>query len=105
MIRHKVVCLIGSTRYFKEMAQVAHDLSLGGSIVLRPHVVKSQVFPRAPLSPEDRTRLDHIRYEEVELADEVYVLNIDGYMGESTSRQLAYARSLGKPEVWHEPIT
>ena len=31
------------------------------------------------------------------MADEVYVVDPGGYVGESTRREIAYAESLGKP--------
>jgi len=36
----------------------------------------------------------HLR--KIDLADEVYILNVGGYIGESTARELAYARDHGK---------
>ena len=38
-----------------------------------------------------------VRDRKIDLADEVLILNVNGYIGESTARELAYARSLGKP--------
>jgi hypothetical protein len=47
-----------------------------------------------------KSLLDELHLEKVKLADEILVLNCDDYVGESTSRELAYARSLGKRVRW-----
>ncbi len=46
--------------------------------------------------------LDELHLRKIDLADEVLVLNRDGYVGDSTRREIAYARSLGKTLRWLE---
>ena len=41
--------------------------------------------------------LDEMHLAKIDMADEIFVVNPSGYVGESTSREIAYARSQGKP--------
>lgn len=40
--------------------------------------------------------LDALHLRKIDLADEVLVLDVDGYIGQSTSREIAYAQRNGK---------
>jgi hypothetical protein len=48
------------------------------------------------LGPEVVAALDELHFRKIDLADEVMILNVDGYIGESTRNELEYARSIGK---------
>ncbi len=43
-----------------------------------------------------KTLLDELHRHKIDLADEVLILNVGGYIGESTAGELAYARRQGK---------
>ena len=48
--------------------------------------------------------LDELHLRKIDLADEVYVQNVGGYIGDSTANEIAYATSKGKPIRYLEPI-
>jgi len=50
-----------------------------------------------------KAKLDVLHLRKIDLADYIYVLNVDQYIGESTAREMAYARSTGKPIRFLEP--
>lgn len=52
---------------------------------------------------EQKARLDELHLRKIDLADEVLVLNVDGYIGPSTARELEYARAAGKIVRFLEP--
>lgn len=62
-------------------------------------------FGNLPRDEYDRVKsmLDELHLRKIDIADEVLILNVDGYIGESTARELAYARSLGKQVSFWEP--
>ena len=96
------VCLIGSTRFSQAYQNANLRETLDGKIVLTIGCdTKSDHVLR--LGPIDKTRLDILHLFKIELADEVLVLNVGGYIGESTLREIEYARMLGKPLRWLEP--
>lgn len=94
--RPEVVCLCGSMRFATEMAAANRDLTLAGLIVLVPS-------PFAPATDEERTALGDLHLRRIDLADRVLVVNPGGYVGESTTREIAYARATGKPVSFTAP--
>jgi hypothetical protein len=99
--RPTIVCLCGSTRFKETFYQQNLRETLAGRIVLSIGCASSsdaELF--GGMSPEEweatKTSLDRLHLAKVELADEVLILDVNGYIGESTARELAYAQSLGK---------
>lgn len=98
----EVVVLCGSTRFIDAFREWNLELTLGGKIVLSIGCdTKSDDALR--LKPEDKDKLDELHLRKIDLADRVLVLNVDGYVGESTRREIAYAERLGKPIYYLEP--
>jgi len=89
------VCLIGSARYHDMFREVEFREAVNGKIVLSP------VFCRA--ARDERGKLNALHMRKIAFADEVLVINVGGYIGEDTSRELAYARSLDKVISFLEP--
>lgn len=98
--RPKVVCFLGSTK-FKE-----HELGLAQRETLRGHIVLMHGFyhhvDRVPISDRQKADLDRLMLNKIDLADEVFVINVNGYVGESTKRAIEYARDKDKPVRWLE---
>jgi DNA-binding GntR family transcriptional regulator len=102
-MRPKVVCICGSTRFAASMNIEAERLTLAGMIVVRPEVIaynreRDQQF----VEPEVKARLDVLHLRKIDLADEVVVVTEDHYIGESTAREIAYARANGKAVAFVE---
>ena len=103
--RPEVVCICGSTRFADEMNRANRDLTFAGAIVVAPGV-----FARADdrgggerITLEQKAALDSLHLRKIDLADRVLVVNPGGYVGESTSREIAYARATGKPVSFTHP--
>ena len=47
--------------------------------------------------------MDELHLRKIDLADYIFVANKDGYIGDSTRREIAYARGLGKKVLFLEP--
>jgi len=97
----KIVCLCGSTRFSEAFQKANLDETLAGNIVLSIGCdmrTDKEVFEH--LSEEElkkiKTKLDELHKQKIDLADEVSILNVGGYIGESTRSELNYARSKGK---------
>lgn len=95
--RPEIVCICGSLRFADEMRAANRDLTLGGAIVLAPSEADG------PLTEEQRMALGVLHLRRIDLADRVLVVNPGGYVGESTTREVAYARSRGKPVSFTDP--
>lgn len=109
MPKPTIVCLCGSTRFKDAFAAENERLTLEGRIVLSvgsfsrstPEEASRGIF--AGCTVEQKRALDELHLRKIDLADEVLVLNVGGYVGESTRREIAYARSKGKPVAFLEP--
>lgn len=96
-----VVCLCGSTRFYEAFRSANLRETLAGNIVLSIGCdFKSD--DALGLVEADKARLDALHLEKIKMADEVLILNVGGYLGESTSRELAYALEVGKRVRWLE---
>ena len=96
MIRaHKQITLCGSTRFKRAFiewnARLTQDESaLIYSVALHGHA--RQTFP----APDLKRRLDAIHFAKIDASDEIFVLDVGGYIGESTRNEINHAVKLGK---------
>lgn len=95
-----IVCLCGSGRFAEDFAHANAEHTLRGNIVLAPGV-----FGKAALSPAQARALDALHFEKIRMSTFVHVLNIDGYIGESTANEIRFALAHGKPLVFHDPTS
>lgn len=104
--RPEIVCICGSTRFADEMSAANRDLTFAGVIVVAPGVLQRAEDREAgaSISDEQKTALDALHLRKIDLADRVLVVNPGGYVGESTSREIAYARATGKPISFTDPV-
>ena len=104
----KIVCLCGSTRFMDTFFEAGWRETLAGKIVLSIGVCKHADADGAHgvemLGPDVVQRLDDLHLRKIDLADEVLILNVDGYIGHSTGNELAYALASGKPVRTLEPM-
>ena len=99
-----IVCLCGSTRFMDAFHEAGWQLTLDGYIVLTVGVCKhAEDHGGEALGDEVAARLDELHLRKIDLADWVLVLNIDGYVGESTRREIDYAVAQGKRVTYLEP--
>ena len=89
-----IITICGSTRFKKEIEKVARDLTLQDHIVLAPcifHHVEDE-----ELLPEDKIRLDNLHREKINMSDAIFVVNVNGYIGESTYGEIDWATRMKK---------
>ena len=106
--RHKIVCLCGSTRFFTDFMQANYEETMAGNIVLSvgfyPHSSIEAHGQTIGITSEQKIELDELHKRKIDLADEIYVLNIGGYIGESTKSEIEYAKKYGKPIRYKEAL-
>jgi hypothetical protein len=101
----RIVCLCGSTRFMEAFQRVNLEQTLAGRIVLSVGCnTKSDadLTQAGELTEELKRKLDNLHLRKIDLADEILVLNVGGYIGESTRREIEYARATGKTIGWLE---
>ncbi len=91
-----IVCLCGSTRFSEAFQKAQLEETLAGKIVLTIGCnmkTDKDIFDR--INKEDliiiKQKLDELHKRKIDLADEVLILNVNGYIGESTRSELEYA--------------
>jgi hypothetical protein len=80
-----------------EMRAANRDLTFAGAIVVAPS--EADESP----TPEQKALLDTLHLRKIDLADRVLIVNPGGNLGESTRREIAYAREAGKPISFTDP--
>ena len=97
----KVITLCGSTRFKEEFLEAQKRLTLEGNIVISVglfgHSGDDVVWTEGVKDMLDRQHL-----AKIDLADEIFVINIGGYIGDSTRREIAYANYRGKSITYLE---
>ena len=88
--RPKVVTLCGSTRFWKTFQEQSLRLTLDGVIVLSVGAATASDADHG-ITPEQKAMLDELHKRKIDMSDEILVLNVDGYVGESTASEIAYA--------------
>jgi hypothetical protein len=96
----KIVCLCGSTRFKEAFEEANKRETLKGNIVLS--VGWYGHCEDTPISEEQKEKLDELHLDKIRMSDEVLFLNVGGYMGKSTCRELSFAVGLQKKISWLE---
>lgn len=95
-----IITLCGSTRFEAEFAEVNQRLTLAGCVVISLGMFRLPDLPDYDWTVDGsdlKGRLGRVHFQKIRMADEVYIVDPGGYLGESTRREIAYAESLGKP--------
>lgn len=103
MNRPEIVCLCGSTRFHKLFDDVNKEFTLAGKIVLSIGCVISS-DSELVITEEQKKMLDELHKRKIDLADSVFVINKNGYIGESTRSEIEYAKQLNKPVIYLEKL-
>lgn len=99
-----IVCLCGSTRFSEAYQEMNLRETLAGNIVLSIGInTKSDDDLIKAGWKIDKGALDTLHLHKIDLADEVLILNVEGYIGESTRREVEYAQLKNKRIRWLEP--
>lgn len=105
--RPTVVCLCGSTRFYEAFQQANFAETMAGCIVLSvgfyPHSATQAHGEGVGITPAQKVALDELHKRKIDLADEILVLNVGGYVGDSTRSEIAYAITHRKRVRWLEP--
>lgn len=95
----RIICLCGSTRFMEYFQEAAWQFTLDGCIVLSVGVSKHLPADHGgeSIGEDCAAMLDELHRRKIDLAHEVFVLNVDGYIGPSTRAEIEYATALHKP--------
>lgn len=100
--KYKVITLCGSTKFKDEFLKAQKDLTLKGNIVISVglfgHSGDFEVWENMDEGTLTKTKemLDDIHKRKIDMADEIFVINVNGYIGDSTKSEIEYAIKTGK---------
>ncbi|MEM7826851.1 MAG: hypothetical protein QXQ40_01355 [Candidatus Aenigmatarchaeota archaeon] len=89
----EIITLCGSTKFKKEYLEVMKRLTLEGKIVIP---VGLYLHAGDEITDEQKEMLDELHLRKIDISDSIYVINKNGYIGESTKREIMYAQRMGK---------
>lgn len=107
---YKIVTLCGSTKFKKEFLEIQKKLTLLGYIVISVglfgHSGDNEVWENMDEGTLTKTKsmLDDMHKRKIDLSDMIYVINVGGYIGESTRSEIEYAKSTGKEVHYLESV-
>lgn len=98
----KVITLCGSTRFKDDFLRVQKELTLQGIIVISVGCFGHS--DNLSLTVECKEMLDYMHKQKIHMSDAIYVINKDGYIGESTRSEIKYAIAHNKEIIYMEDI-
>lgn len=110
VIRPKIICLCGSTRFYDEFQHQNFLWTMRGYIVLTvgfyPHAEfnKKVHGEDVGVTVEEKVKLDELHKRKIDIADAIFVINIGGYIGTSTRSEIDYAIKKSKSIMSMEPL-
>ena len=97
--QYKVITLCGSTRFKEDFERINKELTLAGNIVIS---LGAWGHAGDTFTEEQKVMLDDIHKRKIDMADAIYVINKDGYIGSSTRSEIQYALRTGKQIIYME---
>lgn len=91
---YPIICLCGSTKFKDIYEKTEKEFALKGYVV-----ITVSCFPSSDNDPrllKKKDLLDKIHLQKIRMSEEIFVINPGGYIGESTCREIKYAKKLGK---------
>ena len=107
---YEVVTLCGSTRFkdefYKEQKRLTLEKKIVISVGLFGHSGDEEVWENMDEGTMTKTKemLDDMHKRKIDMADEIFVINVGGYIGDSTKSEIAYATNTGKTVNYLEEI-
>lgn len=92
--KFKRVTLCGSTKFKREFEALNKQLTLEGNVIYS--VAFFGHADKHPLTTEQKEVLDAVHLKKIDNSDGIFVINVDGYIGESTRNEINHAESTGK---------
>ena len=92
------ITLCGSTKFKNVFNRVAQRISLMGHIVLTPTIFSHA--DNIELTEEKFQTLKKVHLDKIAMSDAVIIINVDGYIGETTKEEIEYAEKLNKEIIY-----
>lgn len=101
--KYKVITLCGSTKFKEEFLSEQKRLTLEGNIVISVGLFEYS-YDDEVWTEKTKEMLDDMHKRKIDMADEIFVINKNGYIGASTKSEIEYAQKAGKKINYLEKI-
>ena len=109
----RVITLCGSVRFEEWFRIVNAELTLHGWVVLAPGFFNHELLHGTGKRFDDaKQQLDRLHYRKIEMSQAIFVIDVYGHIGESTGREIDFARSEKKKvyfwtrgDLWNLQLT
>lgn len=98
----KIITICGSSKFKDEILTAQRELELDGNMVFIDGVFEHA--DKLEIMSEEKQFIEQIHLEKILISDAIYVVNKDGYIGESTKQEIEYAKEHNKEIMYMEPI-
>lgn len=98
----KIITICGSYKFKKEMVEITEKMTLQGNCMLTPIELAK---PNKEAYTEDEALIiDKMHKEKIKLSDAILVVNVNGYIGNSTKSEIEYAKLLNKEILYYTDL-
>ena len=98
--KYKVITLCGSIKFKEEFFKMQEKLTLSENIVLTPNFFQN--IKKEEINEQTKKMLDGMHRQKIDMSDAIFVINVNGYIGESTKNEIEYAKSKNKEILYLE---
>ena len=92
--KYNIITLCGSIKFKEEFVKLQEKFTLDGNIVLTPNFFSN--IKKEDIDEKTKKMLDEMHKQKIDMSDEIYIIDVDGYIGESTKKEIEYAKIKGK---------
>ena len=100
MKKYKIITLCGSIKFKDEFLKVQEELTLKGNIVLTPNFFDR--IKKENIDDKTKEMLDEMHKQKIDMSDAIFVINQNGYIGDSTKSEIEYAKAQNKEIIYLE---
>ena len=100
--KYNIITLCGSIKFKDEFMKIQEKLILDGNIVFTPNFFNN--VRKEDIDEKMKKMLDEMHKQKIDMSDEIYIINLGGYIGESTKTEIEYAKTKGKNISYLESI-
>lgn len=97
----KIVTLCGSMRFLKEQMMIAEKLELENEWCVLQCIYVGYANNKK-YTKKEKAIFSKLHFQKIDISDAIYVVNIGGYIGSATQKEIEYAKAKGKEIIYHE---
>lgn len=98
----KIITVCGSHKFKKEMIEITEKMALKENCMITP--IELTKKNKEDYTKEQALIFDKMHKEKIKLSDAILVVNVNGYIGNSTKSEIEYAKSLNKEIIYYTDL-